>query len=306
VQGPLSIERWRDAILGDAPHVIIHPDIGMNAVSAQLAAQRLAAVQCSSWGHPDTSGFPTIDYYLSSELMEPSDGQDHYTERLVLLPNLSIYYEPPDPQPVSLLRADLGLRTNATVFWCGQSLFKYLPQFDSVFARIAREAGDCQFAFIRYGQGTYLDEKFLRRLDRAFAAVGLKASDHCVFFPRLDPDRFVAAIGLCDIVLDSIGWSGCNSTLESLHHDLPIVTMTSSLMRGRHTMAILKRMGVEETITETTDGYVSAAVRLARDLAGRRTVKTRISQNKHRLYRDADCVAALEKFLESVVPRVSS
>jgi hypothetical protein len=57
--------------------VLIHPDIGMNAVSAQLAAQRLAAVQCTP-----------------------------------------------------------------------------------------REVGDCQFAFIRYGQGTYLDEKFLRRLER--------------------------------------------------------------------------------------------------------------------------------------------
>src|ERR1019366_5379689 len=103
---------------------------------------------------------------------------DHYTERLVRLPNLSIYYEPPDLQPVSLDREQFGLRPNATVFWCGQSLFKYLPQFDEVFPRIAREAGE--FAFIRYGWGTHLDEQFLRRLDRAFASVGLKAADHCV------------------------------------------------------------------------------------------------------------------------------
>jgi predicted O-linked N-acetylglucosamine transferase (SPINDLY family) len=107
-------------------------------------------------------------------------------------------------------------------------------------------------------------------------------------------------------VLDSIGWSGCNSTLEGLHHDLPIVTMAGPLMRGRHTMAILRRMGVEETITETTDDYVSTAVRLGRDLVWRATVKTRISQNKHRLYRDNACVSALERFLESVVPRATS
>ena len=80
------------------------------------------------------------------------------------------------------------------------------------------------------------------------------------------------------------------------------MTMTGSLMRGRHTMAILKRMGVEETITDTTEDYVSAAVRLVRDPAWRRNVKMKISQNKHRLYRDAACVSALEKFLESVVP----
>jgi predicted O-linked N-acetylglucosamine transferase (SPINDLY family) len=91
--------------------------------------------------------------------------------------------------------------------------------------------------------------------------------------------------------------------LEGLHHDLPIVTMKGSLMRGRHTAAILKRMEVEDTVTETPDDYVAAAVRLARDLAWRQTVKTRISQNKHRLYRDTACISALETFLESVVRR---
>ena len=63
-------------------------------LAVNLAAQRLAPVQCSSWGHPETSGFPTIDYFLSSELMEPRNGKDHYSEELVLLPNLSVYLEP--------------------------------------------------------------------------------------------------------------------------------------------------------------------------------------------------------------------
>jgi protein O-GlcNAc transferase len=301
VQGPLSIDRWREMITQDALHVIIHPDIGMNAVSAQLAAQRLAAVQCTSWGHPDTSGFPTIDYFLSSELMEPPDGQDHYTERLVRLPNLSIYYEPPALEPLALDRAELGLRAGATVFWCGQSLFKYLPQYDEVFARIAREAGDCQFAFIRYGQGTHLDELFWRRLDRAFAALGLRAADYCVLLPRLARHRFVAAIGQCDIVLDSIGWSGCNSTLEGLHHDLPIVTMPGPLMRGRHTMAILKRIGLVETIADSIDAYVAVAARLARDPPWRTALSRKIAENKQQLYRDTACVSALETFLEGAV-----
>jgi tetratricopeptide (TPR) repeat protein len=303
VQGPLSIDRWRQAILDDAPHVLIYPEVGMNAVSAQLAAQRLAPVQCNSWGHPDTSGFPTLDYYLSSELMEPPDAQDHYTERLVRLPNLSIYCEPLDPQPSALSRSDLGLRSTATIYWCGQSLYKYLPQLDEVFPRIAQEAGDCQFAFLQYWQGTHLNELFFKRLERAFADFGLRAADYCVLLPRLEPSRFVAAIGLCDVVLDSIGWSGCNSTLEGLHHDLPIVTMTGPLMRGRHTTAILKMMAVDETITGTTDNYVSVSVRLARDLPWRMTVRNRISENKHRIYRDSTCVAALQDFLNSAARR---
>src|SRR5262249_44207745 len=115
-QGPLSLDDWRAAILRDAPHVLIYPEIGMDPMSVRLAAQRLALVQCASWGHPDTSGFPTLDYYLSSEMMEPPGAADHYSEKLVSLPNLSIYYQQRIPTPVSLSRQDLGLRPDAVVF----------------------------------------------------------------------------------------------------------------------------------------------------------------------------------------------
>jgi len=301
VQGPLSLDSWRNTILADRPHVLIYPEVGMNPVAARLAAQRLALVQCNSWGHPDTSGFPTLDYYLSSDLMEPPDGQEHYTEQLVRLPNLSIYYEALDVAPAEVGRTELGLRADATVFWCGQSLYKYLPQYDSVFARIALAAPDCQFAFIQHPKGTNVTELFRWRLDRAFTAVGLSAEDHCVFLSRLDHAKFVAAIGQADIFLDSIGWSGCNSTLEALPHDLPVVTMTGDLMRGRHGAAILAMMGVTETVAETVDGYVCIAVRLARDIEWRMAMKRRITAAKHRVYRDRSCISALEEFLIGVV-----
>jgi predicted O-linked N-acetylglucosamine transferase (SPINDLY family) len=219
--------------------------------------------------------------------MEPPQGDEHYTERLVRLPNLSIYYEPAELDPIPLERQELGLRTGATVYWCGQSLYKFLPQFDDVFPRVAREVGDCQFVFIQYQRGGHVTELFKRRLDGAFAAYGLRAQDYCIFLPRLDPQRrFLAAVRQSDIVLDSIGWTGCNSTLETLPFDLPIVTLTGALMRGRHSTAILAMMGVTETIAATLDDYVSFSVRLALDALWRTAVRERMAKNKHRVYRD--------------------
>jgi protein O-GlcNAc transferase len=306
VEGLRSTLEWREAISSDAPHVLLYPDIGMDPVSAELAAQRLAPVQCVSLGHPNTTGFPTIDYFLSSALMEPANAQEHYTETLVNLPNLAVYYEPHATEPASRGRADYGLRPTSTIFWCGQSLFKYLPQFDQVFARIAAASPDCQFAFIEFPHGPNVTALFKERLARAFAAVGLRADDHCVFLPRLDRHQFVAAAGLCDVVLDSIGWSGFNSTLESLSHDLPIVTMAGPMLRGRHTTAILTMMGVTETISETVDDYVRAAVRLAQDASWRMAIKQKIAANKQRVYRDRTCITALENFLDQVARRARS
>src|SRR5262252_966633 len=304
VRGRPSVEAWRRTIIADAPHVLIYPEVGMDNISVQLAAQRLARVQCTSWGHPETSGFPTLDYFLSSDLMEPPDGQHHYTECLVRLPNLSIYYEPlttsvrpTDPRELAL---QLGLRTSGTRFWCGQSLFKYLPQHDAVFPRIARELGDCQFIFICHQDAERITDLFLERLERVFAVHDLSASDYCALLPRLDFESFSTAMGCCDIVLDSIGWSGCNSTLESLVHDLPIVTVAGPLMRGRHTSAILTMMGVTDTIAGTIDTYVAIAVRLARDRAWYAEIRAHMAANKHRVYHDGACIAALEEFLGRV------
>ncbi len=303
VLGPLSLDGWRRSVLDDAPHVLIFPEIGMDKLSAQLAAQRLAAVQCVSWGHPVTSGFPTIDYFLSSDLMEPADAADHYSEKLVRLPKLSIYVEPPDVPPPAIERGTLGLREDAVVYWCGQSLPKYLPQFDEVFARIATQVPGCQFAFIEFGGGSGVTALFRDRLERAFKAAGLNAGDHCVFLPRLAPDRFVAAIGQCDVVLDSVGWSGCNSILESLVHNLPIVTLAGAMMRGRHAAAILDRMNVGETVARTVDEYVTVAGTLGRDAAKRNRLSAQIRDQKYRIYRDLDCIAALEAFLDEAVRR---
>jgi predicted O-linked N-acetylglucosamine transferase (SPINDLY family) len=298
VQRTLDADGWRREILAGAPHVLIYPGLLMDALSMQLAAQRLARVQCTSWGHPETSGIDTLDYYFSSDLMEPADGADHYSEKLVRLPNLSIYYEQVATTPVPMSREKLGLRPDAAVFWCGQSLFKYLPQYDDVFARIAKEAGNCQFVFVRHEGGPMVNALFKERLDRVFATVGLKATDHCVFLSRLTQSEFVAAIGLADMFLDSIGWSGCNSALESLPHNLPIVTTPGPLMRGRHSAAILQMMGVTETVADTLDGYVATAVRLAKDAEWRRALSRQVAENKHKVYRDRACITALDDFLE--------
>jgi len=304
VEGAFAVDRWRREILADAPHVLIYPAIYMDQLSAQLAAQRLAPVQCNSWGHPDTSGMPTVDYYLSSDLMEPPGAEAFYSEKLVRLPNLSVFYEPPPVEQAAVTRDELGMRGSATAFWCGQSVYKYLPQFDEVFARIAREVPDSQFVFIGHHKGDAITALFRERLDRAFAARGLDAADHCVILPRLDGSRFVAAIGQCDVVLDSIGWSGCNSTLESLVHDLPVVTTPGAFMRGRHTTAILRMMGLTDTIAPDIDGYVATAIGLAQKPEWRAALRGRIAAAKHKLWRDREPVEALEKFLEDAVAAI--
>jgi len=292
---------WRQIILADQPDVLLYPEIGMDPMSARLGAMRLAPLQCVSWGHPETTGFTTIDVFFSNALMEPANSSSHYSEKLVLLPNLSTYYEPYAHPLPEVSRSELGLRPGATVYWSGQAIYKYHPQFDLIYPTIALKVGDCQFVFIEFAKSRAVTDVLRTRLDRAFATIGLKAEDYCVFLQPMDQDRFLAAVGQADVLLDTIGWSGGKSTLDCLTQNPAIVTLEGGLMRGRHTAAILRRMDLTETIAHSVDEYVTKAVRLAQDPAARRAIRAKVAANKERVFRDRCYIAALENFLEERV-----
>ncbi|HBB34914.1 MAG TPA: glycosyl transferase family 2, partial [Cyanobacteria bacterium UBA8803] len=301
IQGPLPLEKWCKAIAQDKLHVLIFPEFGMDSMTVQLGCLRLAPIQMTSWGHPDTSGMPTMDYYLSSDLMEPENAQDHYTEKLVRLPNLSIYYTPLEVQPKVISKAQIGIEDNEIMFWCCQNISKYLPAHDDVFPRIAKKTNRCKFVFIQYMNEGKFNEIFRQRLNQAFQNFGINYEDYCIFLPRLSLSTFAGTAAIADIFLDSIAWSGCNSTLEAIQYDIPIVTWPGDLMRGRHSLAILKMMGVEETIASSKDDYVKIASHLGQDYQYRQYISQRMGENKHKLYGDLKPIRALEVFLTKLV-----
>src|SRR6185369_581127 len=142
-------------------------------------------------------------------------------------------------------------------------LFKYLPQHDDVFARIAKRLPAAQFIFLTPRDA--IGKIFLERLDRAFAAEGLKASDHCIVHPALLPHDYLNLNVVSDVFLDSLEWSGGVTALEAIACGLPIVTLPGPYMRGRHSYGILTQLGVTETIARDKAEYVEIAARLGQD-----------------------------------------
>jgi predicted O-linked N-acetylglucosamine transferase (SPINDLY family) len=296
-----SFEELCQTIRDDNLHVLIYPEIGMDSVTMRLACMKLSPVQCTSLGHPDTSGLPTIDYYLSSDLMEPPDADDHYSERLIRLPNLSVYYTSLEIPNACVNRDTFGLRSKSILYLCTHSLFTHLPQYDEVYPRIAQEVRDCQFLFISYPKSTLVTEQFRLRISQAFRKFNLNANEFIVFLPYLDAGQYHAINCLSDIFLDTMGWSANNSTFEAIACNLPVVTLPGSLMRQRHCAAILTMMGVKETIASSLDEYIAFAIRLGQDLTWRQQISGKIAQNKHLVYQDRTCITALEDFLGNVV-----
>ncbi len=279
--------------------IIIYPDIGMDALTQMLAALRLAPVQCQAWGHPVTSGLPAMDYFLSSELMEPEAAQAHYCERLVRLPGLSIRYPEPDPT-VAVRPPGLPEGETAVSFVCLQSLFKLLPLQDQLMARIAARTDGSRFIFISHPFPS-LTAQYQRRLEQAFHAAGTDPHGRLFFLPQLKYGEFLGLTRAAGVILDSVGWSGGNTTLEALSFAKPIVTLPGEFMRGRHTSAILRHIGATDTVAANPDEYVNLAVRLAGDPAWRNEIEAQVRRNRPLAYNHDQPVRALEKFIRRAV-----
>lgn len=288
------------AIRQDELHVLVFLDLGMHPFLTSLAGLRLASIQCVTWGHPITSGLPTIDYFLSSGLMEPATGDRSYSEQLIRLPNLGIAYTKPNLSKLSKRRSDFQLREEAIVYLCCQSLFKYLPQYDFIFVEIAQRCSQAQFVFVS-GFNSLLTQQFAQRLQQAFAIVGLDASDYCVILSRQEQEDYWQLNLLSDVFLDTLSWSGGNTTLEAIACDLPVVTCPGEFMRGRHSYAILQRLNTPETIAQTLEEYIEIAVKLGKDVKWRSQIIQKMREHHAQLYDDLTCVAALENFYQQAI-----
>uniref|UniRef100_A0A0C1QXT0 protein O-GlcNAc transferase n=1 Tax=Tolypothrix bouteillei VB521301 TaxID=1479485 RepID=A0A0C1QXT0_9CYAN len=297
---PDDLEAVCERIAADKLHILIFPDIGMAPLTTQMAGLRLAPVQCTAWGHAITSGLPTIDYFLSGDLMEPDNAQEHYSEELVRLPNIGLCYPNPVIPQLNKHRSDFQLRDEAIIYLSCQSLFKYLPQYDYVFPSIAQKLPQAQFAFLAH-KSLHITEKFSKRLQRAFAKFGLNSKEYCVIVPRQSTIGYLTLNLLSDVYLDTFGWSGGNSTLEAIACHLPIVTCPGEYMRGLHSYGILKMLGVTDTITQNEEEYINMAVKLGSDRQWRDSIVERMDKHHSNLYYDKTCVLALDDFFRRVI-----
>jgi predicted O-linked N-acetylglucosamine transferase (SPINDLY family) len=295
-----NMEAAARQIDSDNLHLLVYCDIGMAPITLQLAALRLAPIQCKGWGHPVTTGLPTIDYYLSSDLMEPDNADGDYSESLVRLPNLALCYGPPKLPETPKTRQALKIPDHRFVYLSTQSLFKYLPQHDDIYPRIAKAVPRACFVFIS-NESKSATTRFRSRLKRAFGRYGLEADRFCCFSKRVKFEDFLSLNMAADVLLDSLEWSGGKTTLEALSCGLPVVTLPGRFMRGRHAYAMLRMMGLDDTIADDKEAYCDIAVRLAKDPLFLRQIKAFIFRNRSKLYHDQSVIKSLESFYRSVI-----
>ncbi|MBX7201383.1 MAG: hypothetical protein K1X51_18610 [Rhodospirillaceae bacterium] len=282
---PPNLAQAREAIAAAELDVLHYPEIGMDHFTYFLAFARLATVQSMAWGHPVTSGLPTIDLFLSVDDMEPENAAAHYRERLVRLKGLSFAGARPVPPDI----ADGLLDKTRPAYVCAQSMFKAHPDFDPVLARILRE--DPQGVLYFIGHSPAATAVFRTRLERLCG----EAVARVRFLPHMNGRQFLALVRAADVLLDIPQWSGGKTSLEALAMGTPIVHRSGAFMRGRHTRAFYKRMGIDAMIADSDEAYAALALRAVRDKTFRKDVRDQIAAHSASLFDDAHAIREIEE-----------
>ena len=100
-------------------------------------------------------------------------------------------------------------------------------------------------------------------------------------------------------MLDTLHWSGGNTSLDALACGLPIVTLPGAYMRGRQSAGMLSLLDVPELIARDEGDYVRIAGRLVAEPAWQRELARRITATQGRLFDVPDAIDRLQEFLQA-------
>jgi protein O-GlcNAc transferase len=287
---------WAKLISDGRFDVLIYPEIGMDATTVRLASLRLARTQFAGWGHPITTGLPTIDGYLSAQAFEPGQAQSHYGERLIALPQLGCAYRPygTAPEPVHL--SAWGVLPGDRVLLCAGQPFKYAPRDDALLVEVARRCQPCKLLFFR-SPGDARADLLEQRLRTVFGAAGLDFEACVRFVPWQSQAGFFGLLQQAHVYLDSAGFSGFNTAMQAIECATPVVAWEGRHMRGRFASGILRQLQLDEWVTNSVDDYAERVARLCADEGLRAQVRRQITERRGRLYDDRSSVDALAQQL---------
>ena len=247
-----------------------------------------------------------MQYYLSGAGMEPPGNDEHYSETLWRLPATGLNYETPAAlHDGQVLFEKFDLPSDRPILNSLQSTFKYVPQNDWIFAEIARRNPEALIVLVGHmGHGT-IAERLLERMTPHFDKCGLAIDQHLRILPRLDYADYMGLFSISHHTIDTIDWNGGNSSLQSFSLDCPVVSLPTSFMRGRHTVAMLEVLDLPDLIAQDANEYIAISTRLLADHDFYAEMRRLIAERKHRLFNDRSVATAFKQAVDGMALRRS-
>lgn len=289
---PLSarVDQAAEQLRHEQLDVLYHWEVGTDTFNYFLPWFRCAPVQYTSWAWPVTTGIPGMDFFLSSDLVEPDNAQSLYSESLISMKsNMFTWAEPPAPSMRSWQRSDFGLSDSEHLYLCHQNPRKVHPDFDALVAQILQR--DSKGRLLLIGGAESNEAALLQqRLQTTLGTLVERVS----ILPRMPSERYLGLLQCVDVALDPPHYTGANTSFDAFGMGLPVVTQRSTLLRGNFTSGLYQQMGQTELIARSAEHYVELALSFAQQADRRAYWRHLLMEGRECIFYDPQSVTELE------------
>jgi len=257
------------AIRADAPDLIVDlaGHTGLNRLP--LLARRLAPVQISYLGYPNTTGVPAMDHRFTDETADPVGDADAFaTERLVRFSKVAWAYQPSgDAPPVAPAP---GAAAGVVTFGCFNNPAKITDATLVLWGRVLAAVPGSRLRLKGAGFG---HPTVRARYEARLAHCGVAVSRVDLLERTPDATSHLALYHTIDLAFDTFPYNGTTTTCEALWMGVPVVTMTGRDHRARVGTSLLNAVGHPEWCARDAEDFVQIATALALDPARLATLR---------------------------------
>jgi predicted O-linked N-acetylglucosamine transferase (SPINDLY family) len=260
----LSHAAVETAIRADAPDVLVDlaGHTGLNRLP--LFARRLAPVQVTYLGYPNTTGLREMDYRFVDAVTDPVDeAEAWHTEQLVRFAPTAWSYAPPAAAPECA--PPPSLLADHVTFGCFNNFSKVNDLTLRAWSQILAAVPGSRLLLKAQG----LEEPAAAAALRArLAALGIDGARVELLGRTPGLAAHLAAYARMDIALDTFPYHGTTTTCEALWMGCPVVTLPGDRHASRVGASLLVAVNRPNWIARDWADYVRIAAELAHDRAG--------------------------------------
>lgn len=233
-----------------------------------------APIQVNYLGYPGTMAAPFIDYIIADEFVIPRQHEDHYTEKVVYLPDC---YQVNDSKRTiserTPTRAEVGLPEQGFVFCCFNNSYKITPYIFDIWARLLQSVD---------GSVLWLYQRNADTIDNLRREAQARGVDphRLIFASKIPLEDHLARQRLADVFLDTLPYNAHTTASDALWAGLPVVTCTGTTFAGRVAGSLLYAIGLPELVTSTLEEYEALARKLATEKVLLKGIKEKLARNR--------------------------